>query len=203
MDELKQAWEEMTSDSKDLTQLSEAEIKGTTSVKSAGVIEKLRSGVKKKLAYAVFFTLAIGGGIPFAFPLASQILLTILFVAYLVGAVLLYQELQILNRGVDMTQDVLHGLTTYRDRIKRVLRYEESTALALYPVSISGGFFLGFQLVDREAQIMTQTIHWVFLVITILLLTIGGHWLARWMNRKAFGQYLNRLDETIKELKGI
>jgi len=203
MDELKQAWEEMTSDSKDLTQLSEAEIKGTTSVKSAGVIEKLRSGVKKKLAYAVFFTLAIGGGIPFAFPLASQILLTILFVAYLVGAVLLYQELQILNRGVDMTQDVLHGLTTYRDRIKRVLRYEESTALALYPVSISGGFFLGFQLVDREAQIMTETIHWVFLVITILLFTIGGHWLARWMNRKAFGRYLDRLDETIEELREI
>ncbi|MEQ8582935.1 MAG: hypothetical protein RIC30_11645 [Marinoscillum sp.] len=202
MDELKEAWEELNSKSEEFTRISAEEIKQTATLKSAGVIEKLRSGVRKKLAYAVFFTLAIGAGIPFAFPLASQVLLTILLAAYLVGAVLLYQELQILNRGVDMTQDVLHGLTTYRDRIKRVLRYEESTALALYPVSISGGFFLGFQIVDRDAQIMTQTIHWIFLVMTIVLLTVGGHWLARWMNRKAFGKYLDRLDQTINELEG-
>lgn len=202
MDELKEAWGSIKSETEEFTHLSEEEIMANISAKSSGTIEKLRKNVKYKLGYAIGFSAVFGGIIPFAFPLASQVLLTVMFVAYLVGAVLLYQELQILKKGLNMDQDIRHGLIEYRDRIKRVLKYEESTALALYPVSVSGGFFLGMQLVDRDAEIMTETFHWVVLILTIVLFTIGGNWLAKWMNRKAFGKYLDGLDETISELDG-
>ncbi|MEQ8470440.1 MAG: hypothetical protein RIC35_04610 [Marinoscillum sp.] len=201
MDELKEVWGSIKNDTEDFTNLTEEEIKANASAKSSGTIEKLRKNVKYKLGYAIGFAAVFGTIIPYAFPLASQILLTVMFVAYMVGAIFLYQELQILNKGVNMDQDMLHGLIEYRDRIRRVLRYEESTALALYPVSVSGGFFLGMQIVDRDAQIMTQTFHWVALIVTIVLFTIGGNWLAKWMNRRAFGKYLERLDETIGELQ--
>lgn len=202
MDELKEAWGSIKSETEEFTHLSEKEIMANISAKSSGTIEKLRKNVKYKLGYAIGFAAVFGGIIPFAFPLASQVLLTVMFVAYLVGAVLLYQELQILKKGLNMDQDIRHGLIEYRDRIKRVLKYEESTALALYPVSVSGGFFLGMQLVDRDAEIMTETFHWVVLILTIVLFTIGGNWLAKWMNRKTFGKYLDGLDETISELDG-
>ncbi|MEQ9304896.1 MAG: hypothetical protein RJQ14_13390 [Marinoscillum sp.] len=202
MDELKEAWGSIKSETEGFTHLTEEEIMANISAKSSGTIEKLRKNVKYKLGYAIGFAAVFGGVIPFAFPLASQVLLTVMFVAYLVGAVLLYQELQILKKGLNMDQDIRHGLIEYRDRIKRVLKYEESTALALYPVSVSGGFFLGMQLVDRDAEIMTETFHWVVLILTIVLFTIGGNWLAKWMNRKAFGKYLDGLDETISELDG-
>lgn len=201
MDELKEAWGSIKRETEAFSLSTEAEIKANVSAKSSGTIEKLRKNVKYKLGYAVGFATVFGGIIPFAFPLASQVLLMVMFVAYMVGAIFLYQELQILNKGVNMDQDILHGLIAYRDRIKRVLKYEESTALTLYPVSVSGGFFLGMQLADRDAQIMSQTLHWVALITTIVLFTIGGNWLAKWMNRRAFGKYLDRLDETIAELQ--
>lgn len=197
MDELKDIWGELKETPSDL---SREEILKNAHAKSAGTLEQLRKKVKAKLGYAVFFTVVIAGGIPFAFPLPSQILLSILLAAYLVGSVLLYQELSILNKGIDMSQDVLHGLTTYRDRIKRVLNYEEVVALSLYPVSASGGFLLGRQLWNRDAEIMMQATDWAVLVIAMIAITIAGHWLARWMNRVAFGKHLDELQQNIDEL---
>lgn len=201
MDELKDAWGELETKSENFTGLSEEEIHQSGKKKSYGVIEKLHEQVKRKFYLALFFTVVIGAGIPFAFPLASQILLLILWVAYMVGTILLYQEKNILSKGVDMSQDILHGMKAYHQRVKRVIHYEEIVALTLYPVSVSGGFFLGRQLVDREAEIMNETLDWVILIVSIVILTIGGHWFSRWLNRLAFGKYLDKLEENIKELE--
>lgn len=202
MDELKEAWGSIKSKTEGFTHISEAEIKlAVQENRSLGVIEKLRQHVKYKLGWAIFFTLTFSILIPFAFPLASQILLTILLMAYAIGGILLFQELKVLNKGVDMDSDLLTGLKAYRDRIKRVISYEETVALILYPVSTSGGFFFGMQLVDREAVIMDKAWHWVTLIITVLLFTIIGHIAARKMNERAFGKYLIQLEDNIELLK--
>ena len=201
MDELKEAWGSIKSKTEGFTNLTEAEIKNTVNTKSTGIIEKLRKGVKYKLGYAIFFTMVFAIIIPFAFPIASQILLCILLMAYAIGGILLYQELQILNKGVGMDNDLLTGLQTYRDRIKRVIRYEEIVGLTMYPISTSGGFFLGMQLVDREAVIMDKAWHWVTLIVTVLLFTVIGHFAAKKMNERAFGKYLSQLEDNIEMLK--
>lgn len=201
MDELKEAWGSIKSKTEGFTNLTEAEIKNTVNTKSTGIIEKLRKGVKYKLGYAIFFTMVFAVIIPFAFPIASQILLCILLMAYAIGGILLYQELQILNKGVGMDNDLLTGLQTYRDRIKRVIRYEEIVGLTMYPISTSGGFFLGMQLVDREAVIMDKAWHWVTLIVTVLLFTVIGHFAAKKMNERAFGKYLSQLEDNIEMLK--
>ncbi|MEP5791780.1 MAG: hypothetical protein ABJ313_12655 [Cyclobacteriaceae bacterium] len=201
MDELKEAWGSIKNKTEGFTNLTEAEIKNTVNTKSTGIIEKLRKGVKYKLGYAIFFTMVFAVIIPFAFPIASQILLCILLMAYAIGGILLYQELQILNKGVGMDNDLLTGLQTYRDRIKRVIRYEEIVGLTMYPISTSGGFFLGMQLVDREAVIMDKAWHWVTLIVTVLLFTVIGHFAAKKMNERAFGKYLSQLEDNIEMLK--
>lgn len=201
MDELKEAWGSLKRKTEGFTNLTEDEIKFTVNTKSKGIIAKLRRGVKYKLGYAIFFTIAFAIIIPFAFPLASQILLCILLMAYAIGGILLYQELQILNKGVNMDNDILTGLKQYRDRIKRVIRYEEIVGLTMYPISTSGGFFLGMQLVDREAVIMDKAWHWITLIVTVLLFTVIGHFAAKKMNEKAFGKYLAQLEDNIEMLR--
>ncbi|MBR08256.1 MAG: hypothetical protein CMP48_11360 [Rickettsiales bacterium] len=202
MDELKEAWGSIKSKTEGFTNLSEEEIKFTVNdSRSIGVIEKLRKNVKYKLGWAIFFTIMFALIIPFAFPLASQILLSILLMAYAVGGILLFQELKILNKGVDMDGDLLSSLKTYRDRIKRVIRYEEIVGLTMYPISTSGGFLLGMQLFNREAVIMDKAWHWATLIITVLIFTVLGHFAARKMNERAFGKYLTQLEDNIELLK--
>lgn len=201
MDELKEAWGSFSRQADNDSNLSEEEIKVTVNSKSYGIIEKLRRNVKYKLGYAIFFAVAFAVIIPFAIPLASQVLLCILLMAYVVGGVLLFQELKILNKGVNMDNDLLTGLKHYRDRIKRVIKYEEVVGLTMYPVSTSGGFFLGMQIVDRDAEIMSKTYQWMILIATVIIFTVVGHFAARKMNEKAFGKYLRQLEENITELQ--
>lgn len=194
MDELKQAWAQWESESP----ISE-------NLPSAGnpqdVLQQILRNVKRKLWYAVFFTLAFAIGIPFTSPLLSQALLCILLAAYLTGSILLFQEWKILRQRVDMTQDVLHNLTTYRDRVLRVIRYEELIALTLYPVSISAGFFVGLKLYNHEAELMDRTTEWIILILLILIFTLAGHRVSHRLNQRAFGHQLQRLNENIQQLQ--
>lgn len=201
MDELKHVWGKIEEQQTPFVPPSTAEIMKNISAESAGLIGKLQRKVRQKLNYAIFFTIIFALVIPFSFPLAAQVMMSILFVAYLFGAIQLNEELKILQRGIDMTQSVLHGLEAYRDRIKRVIRREETIALTLYPVSSSGGLFLGMQLVDREAAIMTKSYQWIILILTVIISTLACHWLAKKMNEKAFGQYLRQLDNNIDEIR--
>lgn len=201
MDELKKAWGELSGQSDKFAELTPEEIQENVRSKSSGLMEKLRKNVRKKFYFCLFFMLAFGIGVPFVFPLASQILLLILWAGYLIGSVLLYQEYKALRSEVDMAQDIHQGLLAYYHRIKRVLHYEELIALTLYPVSASGGFFLGIKLVDKEAQIMNNPADWVVLIVMLIVFTLAGNWLAKWMNRKAFGKYLRQLKENIEELE--
>lgn len=199
MDELKKIWGNLEIKASE-PQLTSKEIKASIHNKSKGVLDKLRKNVRVKMYYAVFFTLAFSVAVPFIFPLVAQVLMVIMIAAYLVGTILLYQELQVLNTGVDMSQNLLSALITYRNRIKRVLRYEEVVGLCLYPVSITACFLFGLQVASPKAPIMHQNIHWIALVTSLIIFTIGGNWLAKWMNRKAFGKYLDELDNNIEEL---
>lgn len=202
MDELKEAWGSLKSKTEGFTNLTEAEIKHTVNDSTSfGIIEKLRKNVKYKLLWAIFFTIVFAIIIPFAFPLASQILISIMLMAYAIGSILLYQELQILKKGVNMDSNLLTGLIAYRDRIKRVIKSEEVVGLTMYPISTSGGFFLGMQLFSREAVIMDKSWHWGVLISTVLLFTVLGHFAARKMNEKAFGKYLNQLEDNIELLR--
>lgn len=201
MDKLKQVWRELKVQTTGQADLTTEEIQETVRSKSSGVIAKLHHKVKVKFYFALFFTIAIGVGLPFAFPLASQVLLLILLLAYLIGSVLLYQEMQILSKGIDMSQDIRRGMKAYHQRIKHVLHYEEVIGLTLYPVSASGGFFLGMQAVDRDAEIMTRPSDWVILVIILIILTISGHLLTKYLNRISFGKYLDQLEDSIRELE--
>ena len=196
MSDLKEIWGTFQSEQG----ISKEEIKQNLKAKSRGIISSLSAKVKIKMYYALFFTIAFGILIPFVFPLASQILLSIIWVAYLVGTIALYQEYQVLRKGIDMNLDILSAHLAFCDRIKKVIKYEEMVGLSLYPFSIAGGFFFGMQLASNNQPIMDQTMDWVILFVAVALLTILGNWLAKWMNRKAFGKYMEQLEEHIEAL---
>jgi hypothetical protein len=199
MDELKELWKDVKREKNNLTGFSATEITTHISTKSRGTMQTLRRKVLTKLLFCLFFTVLLGVFIPFAFPLPSQILLTILLIAYVIGDVLFYQEYKELGKEINMDRDLLINMKTVRDRIKRVIRYEELTGLVLYPFSVSAGFMLGLSIKDESY--MDRTSDWVALAIVIIIVTPAAHWLARWMNKKAFGKYMERLEKNIKELE--
>lgn len=201
MDDLKELWGEWKKIQSPEENISNKEVTNALHATSISIIEKLRLKVKQRLIITIFLTVLIAGFIPFAFPLASQILLSIMLVAYFFGSVMLWQEYQLISKEIDMTKEVLETLTTFHMRIKRIIRFDEITGLIVYPISATGGFLLGMQVHNREAEIMNKPIHWVILIITIIAISMIAHRMTRWLNKRGFEAYLNQLLNQINEIK--
>jgi len=203
MDELKQVWKDFKKENNELTAYSTNEIILSISKKSNGTMQALRKKVLIKLILCLFFTVLLAVYIPFAYPLPSQLLLLLLLIAYLLGDILFYQEYKILGREIDMNKDLLLSMKTVRNRIKKANKYEELIDLILYPFSFTAGFITGLTFEDQNRAYMVDSKDWIALIIAIIIFTPLGHWLAKWMNKRSFGKYLNRLEENITQLEKI
>lgn len=198
MNDLKDAWNELKNSTSDLTQISEQEVKLSITQKSKGTMETLRKNVFYKFFFIVFFTICIAVLISLVAVLVAQILLTILLAAYIVGGVLIYQEYRELGAEIDPTQDLSSNLIDFRNRIKKVLRYEELIGLILYPISVSAGCILGMS--RNGGSYMDKPFDWIVLGLALIIGVPLSNWAAKKMNKKAFGEYLDRLDLNIAEL---
>lgn len=203
MDELKEAWKNLKSETSDFTTMEMQELQSIIHDRSKGPIGKLYRQVLIKWYLSLGFTAIIAVGIPFVQVVVSQILLLILLAAYIVGDILLYKEAQKLKEGVDLSKNLKEGLNAYYKRVKDVLKYEELIGLTLYPVSLAAGFFIGMKLGAPDEEIMNETSDWIALVIAMIVITPLSDWFARWLNKVAFGKYLNQLKKNIDELDNL
>ena len=82
------------------------------------------------------------------------------------------------------------------------MRMQEKVALFFYPIGAAGGFLLGGVMGSGKsiAEIMSRTPVQVAFVLAILLLTPAAYYLARWLNKKAFGKHLEALRSRIDAL---
>lgn len=198
MDELKEAWQSISL--KDVN-LSGIEIRKDLHAKSQSVLSKLKRKVRLTVRATSTFTLAFAIITPFVFPVASQVLLLILTMAYLVASILLYQQYQVLQKGIDLHNSLLDSLNSYKKRILTLLKYEELVALCLYPISITAGFLYGRKLFDPGAVLFSKPRDWFMLIALTITLTLIGHLAAKWFNKYSYGKYLARLDDYITELE--
>lgn len=200
MNDLKKAWNKLKIETTDFTQISEQEVKLSITVKSKGTMETLRKKVLYKFFFCLFFAICIAVLIPLVGILPAQILLTILLGAYIVGGILTLQEYHELGKEVDPTKSLSSNLISFRDRIKKVIKYEELVGLVLYPFSLSAGFILGLST-GGNGSYMDKPSDWVLLAIALIIGVPLSNWAAKKMNKKAFGEYLDRLELNIEELK--
>ncbi len=203
MDNLKALWNDLKQDTNQMTDLSKSEIQTTINQKSKGIMKTLRKKVFQKFLYCVFFTVIIAALIPFAGVMASKILLSIMLAAYIIGDILLWQEYLALKQHIDMMSNLLENMVAVRDKIKSVIKYEQLIGLALYPISVVAGLLLGMSVGKENPVIMDKTSDWVVMVVSILIIVPISHWAAKAMNKKAFGKYLDKLENNIIELEKI
>ncbi len=112
-----------------------------------------------------------------------------------------------LYRGLDpelcFSCNLVNEMERYHSTILRWSRNQEKVATFFYPVGAAGGFILGGSMGAGKpvAEIMAKTPMQVALVVTVIVLTPLAWLLARWMNRQAFGKYIDALGANIRALK--
>ncbi|MFP4342725.1 MAG: hypothetical protein ACLFQO_19935 [Cyclobacteriaceae bacterium] len=161
---------------------------------------KLRKNIGIKLLWMVGSILLFLTLIVTTDQIYNRFLISPLLLAYVVGLALIYGQYRILN-FVDKSQSMKYILESYYHRIRRIQQYELRVALFLYPVSITAGFVYGFTIEKSAEEILSNSKVWMTLIAANIVLIPACYLLARWMDQKAYGQYLDRLKEDIEQLE--
>ena len=94
-------------------------------------------------------------------------------------------------------------LQSYHDQLESMLRQENLLGALFTPLAAMLGFMLPF--VEKDGTAAGIFSDWRLLVIMLgfaVLVTPLGAWSTRWMNKVAFGKYLQYLKDTLGQLDG-
>lgn len=198
MKDFSKSWETWQQD-QELPLLDESFLNKALQKKSVDPLMKLRKNVRAKLLWIAAFTLLFLIVIITTDKIYNKILISPLLLAYMVGLIMIYGQYRILT-FVDKSQSLKETLEIYHSRISRISRYEQRVALFLYPISVTAGFVYGFTM-SRSAEEILSNVKIISIIVALnIILVPACYFLARWMDRKAFGTYLDHIQEDLKQL---
>lgn len=173
---------------------------------SLGLLPKLRRKLRIKMYWGI--------GILLSFPLfglltqdTAVLLLCVGVMVFmttllLVGVFVHYRRLP---DHLDMSQGMLPLLKRYDAIVRRALRFEERVG-ALFVIPAPGfGALLGLSAGSGKPIGVLLSNPIVIGILLLLMAIIGplGVWWSIWMNRIAFGRYLDQLKSNIKALEEL
>jgi hypothetical protein len=162
--------------------------------------------IKRNLVINSMFGVAISGLYIFIlvrFPFWQIIVcigIVLLFTIWAIGnGFQLYKKIQSGNPA----NSVLQQMEEHYHNIKRWMTIQQWVGLIIYPISGAGGFMLGGYVGSGKPidVIMQKPGMIISLLIVIVILVPCCFYLAKWMNRKAFGRYAEALKQNIEALK--
>lgn len=169
---------------------------------STGPLKKLRSNLQKNLGFAVIITLGYAYLI-YYYPIWQvQVGLWISICFNLVlmwQAYTQYKNIDPALNGGNVLQTLKHIHASFTN----MFRQQERAGLLVYPVACAAGFMLGGVEGSGKTveEFMSKTAVQIALLICILVLVPVCYYLAKWMNKVAFGKYVDQLKEHIDALE--
>lgn len=131
-----------------------------------------------------------------------QLLMGLVFVANLWS---LYVGLNLkskMQKGASSNLPVLENLKTTHNLISTAIKVEERVFIFIYPISVAAGFFAGVSISGAANNIANQpdkALDILYILAgCIIVLTPLSHFLAKWLNKLAFGNYLKELKRVIE-----
>ncbi len=110
--------------------------------------------------------------------------------------------LQMKRQDLLMSGSSYEVLSFYQKSLKNMLEQETRMAFWGTPVAGMAGFLFAF--IEKEGTAAGVFADWrltALMLVTIITFAPLGAWLTRWMNRVAFGKYLDYLQENLKHLE--
>ncbi|WP_258104614.1 hypothetical protein [Marinoscillum sp. MHG1-6] len=200
MNELKELWGEIRSDA-DLELIASSNISEHIRSQSQSTTALLRQKIGWKLAFSLMVLATILVGVALVQAGAIRILLSIMLGFYLIGSTLIFQEYRLLSKSVDMNQNLLGALQAFHQRISDILKYEELVSMVLYPITATTGFLLGMYLFNPETLMLNETMDWLLLLGSMIVLVPIAYFINKKWNRHTYGAHLDQLKANIKELE--
>lgn len=163
-------------------------------------IKMLRRSLVINTVFAVFF-LAFFLFLMFAISeIWFRTLILVVCISYLAGILFNLYILKSYLSNVPHDSSIHAFLQKLSSRMKKAILTVEYTAILIYPVAITAGFMLPFSLEGKIEQLLNDNYLIGLLVLCMFILTPLCFWLARTLNKRAFGRYLNEIDTYLNQI---
>ncbi len=177
-------------------------LKEILSRKSSSPLETLERHLKINMVYGIVFAIIyIGLGI--AFPHWTIITFASVATLFTVYTTMGGYKLYISIKNWNSNQGLLPELKNIIGTFQSWLSITEKIAVFVYPFAISGGFIMGgaFSLNKGVDELFASNYTIIALLLCIVILTPASFMLTRILNKKAFGDYLDRLNELVNDIE--
>jgi len=181
--------------------LTGEEIRAGLTLRSADAVRKLNKRLAWKIGFTLLFTPLYVIALWLVDSWLTQLLFGIIIVAHFIGLVFFIQRYRKARSFHMAGADAKSTLIAYLHNVKATLRQEEIGGLILYPIAAASGFFLSLLQKMTLEEALADTKILTTLIIVMILITPLSHWLARWMNRKTFGKYIEQLESRLAQLE--
>jgi hypothetical protein len=197
--DLQQEWENMGTE---FTDHSAPYTVDYTSIRkeSKGLFETLVKNLNHKMTWIRVISIPVLIGAFFAEAPLKYLLLAV-FAVYEIGRMLSIRSLKKINTQIDYTDITRTVLNQQIAVIKQVLRVEKIWGAIFIPLAAPVGY-IASQLMQHK-NIFAIWHQWgpVYIISGWLILIVLSFLLANWMNKIAFGNYLQKLNKQLAQLE--
>jgi hypothetical protein len=199
--DIEKSWNEMPPEGQDWDKL----VKLSLSKKREPLdpLYKLRKNLKLNMGYAILICfLYIAAIIYFTLPVFRISMILLLgFTAW--GFFTALREYKNIQPGINTSHSLLEDMERHYFSINHWIKTQEKVALFFYPIAVTGGFMMGGVVGSGKTvgEFMSKPIAIIAFIIILIVLMPACYYLAKWMNKKAFGDHLDKLKENIDQLK--
>ena len=169
--------------------------------KSKHPVRKLERAFLAGLVFVVIFELIFFYLFwVFQYPIVRFCLALVIF-CYLLFFIWNYKVYRLIRKGIDFGGNLKETLNKIYHDVNASLKFQRKAALFIYPIASSAGFLIGFATQENPSVIMDNP--WIIgvMVVTSVILTPAGYYLAKWMEKVSYGKYCDQLKQLIDEMK--
>ena len=172
--------------------------------KSTGTMEILKTRLKYKMIWVLFFTLCFSGLLIWQF---NNLTLAIIFGTATILYALGYLGLRKYHKqmGINRTDmNTVELLKSNAKLIKGALKFESQMMLPLFPFMLIGGMIIPRVMDgDNLAQLFSEPRFLIIMIIGVVIFTPLLKIMGDKMNNYAYGSYIKKLEDNIQEMEKI
>ena len=200
---LNESWVKLKAEKFENSTLNKTDVMNAINKESNLALDKLRTRARQKMNWIIFFILMFS--VWMLFSLGNKDLLLVLGVinaSYIISLIALWPKYKSMASGSQVSDNTLQMMKQSHSALMGLLSIERFFGVIGFPLSLIVGALLsriynGYTIVETVADN-----RWlIFVIIAIIVVVPFMYLLSEFMNKKAFGDLKQRLENNITKLE--
>jgi len=163
-------------------------------------IYKLKRNIQVNSVFALVFTIFFSYLLIVIDGFWFRVFMGVLVLAYIAGIWFNNHIIKTYLKEIPMDESLKSYLEHLTKGMRRAFRAVEKTALFIYPIAMTAGFLIPMTRENQLDRFSNEPFIWLLLIVLFIVFTPLCFWLTRFLNKLAFGKYIDQIQSVIDQI---